>query len=264
VVRIHAGEPEVTIRHLLTMTSGMKWDETYTNPNSDNVRLRYEPARLGSNATISYLRSLTRQSPAGTKWLYNSGDTELIGVLLTQATGKTLSAYLSEKVWKPYGMEQSAYWDLTPSGIERSGGGLSVTLRDYARFGQFILDGAKVPGGTSIVPPDWLAQATMKQVDIGVPGRGYGYFPDWTLSNSPEYSLTEPDDAPGRPAEAVVGRKSLLARTGSPWNSQTGRRARLSLRLLRCWPRLTSGAGACGASRPSTKKLITRARRAFM
>ena len=49
-------------------------------------------------------------------------------VLLKQATGKTLIAYLSEKIWKPYGMEQNAYWDLTPSGVERSGGGLSVTV----------------------------------------------------------------------------------------------------------------------------------------
>jgi CubicO group peptidase (beta-lactamase class C family) len=112
----------------------------------------------------------------------HSGDTELIGVLLTQATGKTLSAYLSEKIWKPYGMEESAYWDLTPSGVERSGGGLSVTLRDYARFGQFILDGAKVPGGTSIVPPDWMAHATTKQVDIGTPGWGYGFL-WWTLDD---------------------------------------------------------------------------------
>lgn len=166
---------DVTVRDLLTMTSGMKWDEAYTNPNSDNVRLRYEPVRPGFNATVSYLRRLTRQAPAGTRYLYNSGDTELIGVLLTQATGKTLSAYLSEKIWRPYGMEQSAYWDLTPSGIERSGGGLSATLRDYARFGQFILDGAKVAGGTSIVPADWMAKATTKQVGIGVSGRGYGY-----------------------------------------------------------------------------------------
>ncbi len=139
------------------------------------MRLRYEPVPPGLNATVTYLRRLTREVPAGTRWLYNTGDTELIGVLLKQATGKTLSAYLSEKIWKPYGMEQSAYWDLTPSGVERSGGGLSVTLRDYARFGQFILDGAKIPGGTSIVPTDWIAQATSKQVDMGVPGQGYGY-----------------------------------------------------------------------------------------
>ena len=165
---------DVTVRHLLTMTSGMKWDETYTNPESDNVKMRYEPVRPGVNVTVSYHRRLTRAVPAGTKWLYNSGDTELIGVLFTAATGKTLSAYLSEKIWKPYGMEQSAYWDLTASGVERSGGGMSVSVRDYARFAQFILDGAKI-GGTSIVPADWMAQATTKQADIRIPGRGYGY-----------------------------------------------------------------------------------------
>lgn len=156
----------------------MKWVETYTNPESDNVRLRYEPVRPGANATVSYLRRLTRAEPPGTKWLYNTGDTELIGVLFSAATGRTLSAYLGEKIWKPYGMEQSAYWDLTPSGVERSGGGLSVTLRDYARFAQFILDGAKI-GGISIVPADWMAQSTTKQADIGIPGRGYGYL-CWT------------------------------------------------------------------------------------
>jgi CubicO group peptidase (beta-lactamase class C family) len=165
---------DVTVRHLLTMTSGLKWNEAYTDPASDNVRLRFEPMQAGANATVSYMRRLVREVPAGTRWLYNSGDTELFGVLFREATGKSLSAYLSEKIWKPYGMEQSAYWDLTPSGVERSGGGLSVTLRDYARFGQFILDGAMIDG-RSIVPPDWLAQATVKQADIGVPGRGYGY-----------------------------------------------------------------------------------------
>jgi len=206
---------DVTIRHLLTMTSGMKWDETYTNPNSDNVRLRYEPVRPGSNATVSYLRRLTREVPPGTRWLYNSGDTELIGVLLTQATGKTLSAYLSEKIWKPYGMEQSAYWDLTPSGVERSGGGMSVTLRDYARFGQFILDGAKVAGGTSIVPPDWIAQATTKQTDMGVPGQGYGYL--WWTNDDGTFA------ARGIFGQSVFidGKRRLIIATTGNWPAPT-------------------------------------------
>lgn len=69
-------------------------------------------------------------SPSGTCWLYSTGDTERIGILLKQATGKT----------------PIAYWDLTPSVVERAGGGLSITLRDCARFGQVILDGAKLSG----------------------------------------------------------------------------------------------------------------------
>ncbi|MGH7865786.1 MAG: serine hydrolase [Candidatus Binataceae bacterium] len=78
-------------------------------------------------------------------------------------------------------MEQSAYWNLTASGLEMGGCCLSVNLRDYARFGQFILDGAKI-GGRSIVPADWLGQATTKQVDISVQGRGYGY-QWWTIDD---------------------------------------------------------------------------------
>jgi CubicO group peptidase (beta-lactamase class C family) len=208
---------EVTVRHLLTMTSGMKWNETYTNPESDNVRLRYEPVQPGANATVSYLRRLTRAAPAGAKYLYSTGDTELIAVLFHAATGKTLSAYLSEKIWKPYGMEQSAYWDLTPSGLERSGGGLSVTLRDYARFAQFILDGARI-GGTSIVPADWMTQATTKQTDIGVPGRGYGYL--WWTNDDGTFE-----------ARGIFGQSIFL-----------DRKRRLTIVTTSNWPTPTSAA----------------------
>ena len=71
-------------------------------------------------------------------------------------------------------MERSAEWELDDSGAEMGGCCLSASLSDYARFGQFILDGAMI-AGKSIVPDDWLSQATSKQVDIGSPGRGYGY-----------------------------------------------------------------------------------------
>ena len=71
-------------------------------------------------------------------------------------------------------MEQSAKWELDDSAAEMGGVCFSASLRDYARFGQFILGDATI-AGKSIVPTDWLSQATSKQVDIGSPGRGYGY-----------------------------------------------------------------------------------------
>lgn len=95
-------------------------------------------------------------------------------MLVSQATGKTLSDYLSEKIWKPYGMEQDAVWMLGSTGHEVSGCCISAALRDYARFGQFIAEGGRIHG-KSILPADWLARATTKQADIGAPGRGYGY-----------------------------------------------------------------------------------------
>src|SRR3546814_8134296 len=84
------------------------------------------------------------------------------------------SDLLSEKVWKPFGMEADGVWMLGPTGHEISGCCMSARLRDYARFGQFILGGG-VAGGEKVLPDDWLAAATTKQADIDLSDRGYGY-----------------------------------------------------------------------------------------
>src|SRR3546814_7286171 len=108
-----------------------------------------------------------REAPAGSKGVYRTGETNLMGVLVSSATGKTLSAYLSEKVWKPFGMEADGVWMLGPTGHEISGCCVSARLRDYARFGLFILGGG-VAGGETVLPDDWLAAATTKQADIDI------------------------------------------------------------------------------------------------
>jgi CubicO group peptidase (beta-lactamase class C family) len=165
---------DVTVKQLLTMTSGVKWNEDYTDPKSDVALFNLHKAEPGVDVTVSYMRKLPREAPAGSKWVYKTGETNLIGVLVSSATKMTLSAYLSEKVWKPFGMEQNAVWMLGSTGHEISGCCLSASLRDYARFGQFILGGG-VAGGKPVLPDGWLASATTKQADIGTPGKGYGY-----------------------------------------------------------------------------------------
>ena len=164
----------VSVRQLLTMTSGVRWNEDYLNPESDAVRLRLHHPLAGTDTTVSYMRQLPRESPPGARWVYKTGETNLVGVLVSHVTGKSLSTYLAEKIWKPYGMERAAEWELDDLGAEMGGCCLSASLRDYARFGQFILGGAMI-AGKSIVPGDWLGQATSKQVEIGSPGHGYGY-----------------------------------------------------------------------------------------
>lgn len=172
---------DVSIRQLLTMTSGVQWNEDYADPNSDVARFNNHKPEAGLDATVSYLRRLPRAAPAGTRWNYSTGETNLVGVLLTQAVKQPLATYLSEKIWKPAGMEQPATWLLSRTGQEISGCCIQATARDYARFGQFILDGARI-NGQSIVPDGWLAEATTGHVGIGVPGRGYGYF-WWTYAD---------------------------------------------------------------------------------
>jgi CubicO group peptidase (beta-lactamase class C family) len=164
----------VTVRQVLTMTSGVRWNEDYTNPESDVARMFAVAPASGEDVTVSYLRRLPREAAPGTKWVYKTGETNLIGVLVRRATGKPLSRYLSERIWRPYGMEADAYWQVDEGGQEIGGCCLSMTLRDYARVGQFVLDGGKA-GGRDVVPSSWFAQATRAQADIGVPGRGYGY-----------------------------------------------------------------------------------------
>jgi CubicO group peptidase (beta-lactamase class C family) len=105
----------------------------------------------------------------------------LIGVLVSSATKKTVSQYLSEKVWAPFGMEQDAIWMLGATGHEISGCCISATLRDYARFGLFML-GNGIVGGNKVLPDGWIEKATVKQADIGNPGHGYG-FQWWTYDD---------------------------------------------------------------------------------
>jgi CubicO group peptidase (beta-lactamase class C family) len=164
----------VTVRQLLTMTSGVRWIENYSDPTSDVARFNNHKPEDGVDALVSYLRQLPRAAPPGTRWNYSTGETNLVGILVAQATKKPLATYLSEKIWVPAGMEQQATWILSRTGKEISGCCLQATPRDYARFGQFVLDGAKV-NGQSIVPDGWLAEATSSRVSIDQPGRGYGY-----------------------------------------------------------------------------------------
>jgi CubicO group peptidase (beta-lactamase class C family) len=172
---------DVTVAQLLTMTSGIKWNEDYEDPKSDVARFNEHKPEPGIDTTVSYMRKLPREAPAGSKWVYKTGETNLIGVLVSKATGKTLSAYLTEKVWTAFGMEQDASWLLGSTGAEISGCCLQASTRDYARFGQFILGGG-IAGGKAVLPDGWIARATTKQADIGNPGRGYG-FQWWTYDD---------------------------------------------------------------------------------
>ncbi len=165
---------DVSIRQLLTMTSGVKWNEDYADPNSDVARFNNHQPEEGVDALVSYLRRLPREVPAGTRWHYSTGETNLVGVLLIAATKKPLATYLAEKIWMPAGMEQQATWILSRSGKEISGCCIQAAPRDLARFGLFILNGARV-NGQSIVPDGWLAEATTERTGTGQPGRGYGY-----------------------------------------------------------------------------------------
>ena len=164
----------VTVRQLLQMTSGVRWVETYTDPTSD--RRAMLDAQIGQQpgAILELMASLPRAAEPGTVFNYSTGETHVVGALLRAATNMPVSEYLSEKIWKPAGMEADATWWLeSPDGLEVGGSGLSATLRDYARFGQFMLAEGQV-NGEQILPAGWVQKAGTPK-EVGGEKVDYGY-----------------------------------------------------------------------------------------
>ncbi len=175
----------VSLRQLLTMTSGAKWNEDYGSLSSDVALFYSAPLDPGMDATVSYMKGLKRDVAPGQKWHYNTGETNLIGVVVARATKKDLAVYASEKIWANYGMEQDASWMLDRSSHEHGGCCIQASTRDLARLGQFVLDGAR-SDGRSMVDEGWLEAATHKQADIGDPVSAYGY--QWWTKNDGSFN----------------------------------------------------------------------------
>ncbi len=171
---------DVTVRQLITMTSGVKWNESYTDPNSDVAKVGLSILEPGVNPVVSYMRRLPREAAPGAKFVYKTGETDLAGILLSNAVGEPLAQYLSDKVWRPYGMEQDGIWVEDVAGHERGGCCISMTLRDYGRMGQFMLDHG-VADGHEVVPAGWTEDATARHVA----DPPYGYF-WWIVSGGYE------------------------------------------------------------------------------
>ncbi|MEO8811231.1 MAG: serine hydrolase [Rhodanobacter sp.] len=171
----HTAYAKVTVEQLLTMTSGVRWNEDYADPQSDVAQMYRSACENGQPHVISYLAKLPRPWPAGTHWNYNTAETDLLGILVQRATRQSLASFLSKTIWKSYGMASEAYWLKDEcDGSDTGGSGLSATLADYARLGQFMLDGGRIDG-KSVIAAAWMHGALHRQQDVDSPGRGYGY-----------------------------------------------------------------------------------------
>lgn len=162
-----------TVRNLLQMSSGVEWNEKYTDPLSDRRAMLAAQNTLKPGAVLSVMKKLPRSAAPGTHWNYSTGETHVIGAMLQAAVDQPLSDYLSERIWKRFGMEADASWWLeAPNGLEVGGSGLSARLRDYGRFGLFLLNGGRA-GDEQILPENWVRDASSpmtiagKQIDYG-------------------------------------------------------------------------------------------------
>ena len=173
----------VSVRDVLMMSSGVQWDETYTDPGSDRRRLLEAQISQVPGSAMSVMRSLPRAAEPGTVHNYNTGETQVAAEILRNAVGLPLATYLSERVWSRFGMEADASWWLeSPDGIEIGGSGFSATLRDYGRFGLFFLGGG-IAAGEAILPAGWTAEAASPKVLRDGTRVAYGYL--WWTGATP-------------------------------------------------------------------------------
>ncbi|MEM7101122.1 MAG: serine hydrolase [Pseudomonadota bacterium] len=168
---------DVNVRQLLSMTSGVGWNETYTDSDSERRRMLELQIQQQPGSILEMMSGLPKTEPPGGVWNYSTGETHIVGALLKAATGSWLADYLSEKLWQPLGMEQDAEWWLeSPGGLEVAGSGISATLRDYARFGALLLCDGLIQG-KRVLPNGWI-EAAAGSTDA-IP---YGYM-WWPLPN---------------------------------------------------------------------------------
>src|SRR5215469_5270693 len=170
-----SGYAGATVRNVLDMRSGVRFVEEYTNPQAEirvlDQWLGWQPGGQGYQAggLYQFLTTLQAEAPHGSRFLYRSAESDVLGWVCERAAGQPMAELISELIWAPMGAEHDAILLHDGLGAAVHDGGLCATARDVARFGQMLLDGGAVPGGTGgtrrVVPPQWLRRAWAVDAD---------------------------------------------------------------------------------------------------
>lgn len=163
----------VTLRQVLQMTSGVRFDEDYLDFGSDINRMGRVLA-LGRSMDAFAAGLDDRDAPPGERMQYVSIDTHVVAMALRGATGRSLQDLITEYIVTPMGFEADPYYVTDGDGVAFALGGLNMTTRDYARFGQMIANGG-IWQGVQVVPADWIAESTAPSAPISPGQPGYGY-----------------------------------------------------------------------------------------
>ena len=170
-----------SLRHLLQMSSGVRFVEEY-RPGDDVSKLSIDTFLQRGAGGVSAVTSFNERAvPAGTKFSYASVESEVLGLVLSAAVGRSVSEYLQEKIWQPIGAEADAAWLVDRSGQEVTYCCFNAVLRDYARLGLLLAHDGNWRG-RQIVPAAWVRDATTVRADqphlrplTATPFFGYGY-----------------------------------------------------------------------------------------
>jgi len=213
----------VTVKQIAQMTSGVAWNEDYADPNSDVAKMARFAVSQGANAMVAQMRTLKREAPAGEKWLYKTIETNLLGMIVENAVGLPLAEYAKTKIVDPAGFEGDLFWMIDARGGNVGGCCLSLSLADYARFGQFALE-----GGQGTVPEGWFVDsATPAPAVADATPLSYGY--QWWV-----YPRIDGFGAQGIFGQAVtiIPEKKLVVAVVSNWPTASNDNARARWRAL--------------------------------
>ncbi len=184
------GYEVVSIRHVMQMRSGVDYEERYDFANPGIAASNHISALVKNNTRFADVaRTLSRIHEPGEFFQYKTIDTAVLGWLVERAAGTSVAAYTEQCLWEPLGAEADGFYimDGAPGiGREFSGAGFNATLRDYARFGQMVLNEG-VADGRRIVSEDWILQSTRPSGSEDIRRGGYG-LQWWTMGNSKAFS----------------------------------------------------------------------------
>jgi CubicO group peptidase (beta-lactamase class C family) len=203
---------DITIRHILTMSSGLSWSESYISPFCDVAELYYDT----DDRDLSLNRRTIEEDP-GKTFRYKSGDTQVLMYILTAATGKNVSDYAAEKLWKPMGAESEALWSLAgdENSSEKAFCCLYATSRDFLRLGKLINAGGAWNGKQLVSEAyvnEFSSLAPLTKPD-GKPNNLYG-FQYWIYNGLP-YEVSYFRGMSGQYIISIPEKDLVIVRTGS-------------------------------------------------
>ncbi|MEI2418277.1 serine hydrolase [Orrella sp. JC864] len=207
----------VTLKHLLTMSSGVRYYENAKDPASDLTPLQGCLLANRSGCLIRFLRDLAsrpnaRVAPPGEKFHYSTADSVAMGIVVERAVGMPVTEYLSQKLWIPFGMERDAYWNVeSQDGNYFGGSGFGATLRDYGRLGLFLLHNGRIDG-EQVLPDIWVKESTTPS-----PAReDYGYY--WWLDHG--NAAFSARGSSGQRIAIVPGKALIIVKTSAALNRE--------------------------------------------
>jgi len=177
---IGSGYEGVSIKDVLQMSTGVGFNEDYGDFYSDINRWGRDFS-LG-NSQDAFAGTLEREVEPGTLNHYVSINTHVLGMIVTRATGRTITDYMQEKLYEPLGMEYSGYWVIDGKGMEMALGGLSLTLRDFAKLSSLYLHNGDW-NGEQVVPSSWVKDSITPDAPHLLPSESFGYGYQWWITD---------------------------------------------------------------------------------